>query len=150
PLVLCSDVSTSQDEGASRMVDRKLKHRSWEVTEGPARAPHRAMFRAMGMDDAAITRPFIGVASSWNEVTPCNFHLDQLADEVKEGVRSADGTPIEFGTIAVSDAIAMGHEGMKASLVSREIIADSVETVTIAERFDGLVGIAGCDKSLPG
>lgn len=132
------------------MADRKLKHRSWEVTEGPARAPHRAMFRAMGMDDGAISRPFIGVASSWNEVTPCNFHLDRLADEVKEGVRAANGTPIEFGTIAVSDAIAMGHEGMKASLVSREIIADSVETVTIAERFDGLVGIAGCDKSLPG
>jgi dihydroxy-acid dehydratase len=132
------------------MADRTLKHRSWEVTEGPARAPHRAMFRAMGMDDGAISRPFIGVASSWNEVTPCNFHLDRLADGVKEGVRAADGTPIEFGTIAVSDAIAMGHEGMKASLVSREIIADSVETVTIAERFDGLVGIAGCDKSLPG
>jgi len=108
------------------------------------------MFRAMGMDDEDISRPFIGVASSWNEVTPCNVHLNQLAAQVKQGVRDAGGAPIEFGTIAVSDAIAMGHEGMKASLVSREVIADSVETVTVAERFDGLVAIAGCDKSLPG
>ncbi len=128
----------------------KLKHRSHEVTEGPERAPHRAMFRAMGMDDEAIARPFIGVASSWNEVTPCNVHLNELASRVKVGVRESGGTPIEFGTIAVSDAISMGHEGMKASLVSREIIADSVEVVTIAQRFDGLVAIAGCDKSLPG
>ncbi len=130
--------------------EMKLKHRSHEVTEGPERAPHRAMFRAMGMDDEAIARPFIGVASSWNEVTPCNVHLNELALRVKQGVTESGGTPIEFGTIAVSDAISMGHEGMKASLVSREIIADSVEVVTIAERFDGLVAIAGCDKSLPG
>ena len=126
------------------------KHRSYEVTEGPERAPHRAMFRAMGMDDDAIARPFIGVASSWNEVTPCNVHLNDLAARVKTGVQESGGTPIEFGTIAVSDAISMGHEGMKASLVSREIIADSVEVVTVAERFDGLVAVAGCDKSLPG
>ncbi len=127
-----------------------LKHRSAEVTEGPERAPHRAMLRAMGLDDDALARPMIGVASSWNEVTPCNIHLDKLADKVKQGIREAGGTPIEFGTIAVSDAISMGHEGMKGSLVSREIIADSVEIVAFAERFDGLVAIAGCDKSLPG
>ena len=127
-----------------------LKHRSREVTEGPERAPHRAMFRAMGLDDDALARPMIGVASSWNEVTPCNIHLHTLADKVKEGIREAGGTPFEFGTIAVSDAISMGHEGMKGSLVSREVIADSVEIVAFAERFDGLVAIAGCDKSLPG
>ena len=127
-----------------------LKHRSREVTEGPERAPHRAMFRAMGLDDDALARPMIGVASSWNEVTPCNIHLHTLADKVKEGIRGAGGTPFEFGTIAVSDAISMGHEGMKGSLVSREVIADSVEIVAFAERFDGLVAIAGCDKSLPG
>jgi len=108
------------------------------------------MFRAMGLTDDDINKPMIGVASSWNEVTPCNIHLNQLAAGVKEGVRAASGTPIEFCTIAVSDAISMGHEGMKGSLVSREIIADSVELVTFAERFDGLVAIAGCDKSLPG
>jgi len=132
------------------MADRKLKHRSWAVTEGPERAPHRSMFRAMGLNDEDLSRPMIGVASSWNEVTPCNIHLNRLASSVKEGIREASGTPIEFCTIAVSDAISMGHEGMKASLVSREVIADSVELVTFAERFDGLVAIAGCDKSLPG
>ena len=132
------------------MSDRSLKHRSWAVSEGPESAPHRSMFRAMGMTDDDISRPMIGVASSWNEVTPCNIHLHELATAVKEGIRSALGTPIEFCTIAVSDAISMGHEGMKGSLVSREIIADSVELVTFAERFDGLVAIAGCDKSLPG
>jgi dihydroxy-acid dehydratase len=128
----------------------KLKIRSWEVTEGFTRAPHRAMFRAMGHTDETLARPHIGVASSWNEVTPCNFHLNRLAQKAKEGIRMAGGTPIEFGTIAVSDGIAMGHEGMKASLISREVIADSVEIVATAQRFDGLVTIAGCDKSLPG
>jgi dihydroxy-acid dehydratase len=128
----------------------KMKHRSSEVSVGPERAPHRAMFHAMGFTDEQIARPHIGVASSWNEITPCNFHLNHLAKKVKEGVTAAGGTPFEFGTIAVSDAIAMGHEGMKASLVSREVIADSVELMALAERFDGLVTIAGCDKSLPG
>ena len=94
--------------------DPNLKHRSYEVTEGPQRAPHRAMFRAMGLDDDALSRPMIGVASSWNEVTPCNIHLDKLAAKVKEGVLEAGGTPIEFGTIVVSYAISMGHEGMRA------------------------------------
>ncbi len=128
----------------------KFKHRSREVTEGIERAPHRAMLRAMGLSDEDLARPFIGVSSTWNEVTPCNYHLDRVAKKVKEGVKAAGGTPFEFGTIAVSDAIAMGHEGMKASLVSREVIADSIELMVIAERFDGLVTVAGCDKSLPG
>src|SRR5262249_8558485 len=109
-----------------------------------------AMFHAMGFTDEQIARPHVGVASSWNEITPCNFKLNDLAKKAKEGVTAAGGTPFEVGTIAVSDAIAMGHEGMKASLVSREVIADSVELMALAERFDGLVTIAGCDKSLPG
>ena len=129
---------------------RGLKLRSWEVTEGAERSPHRAMFHAMGLTDEQLARPHIGVASSWNEVTPCNMHLDRLAEYAKEGVSQAGGTPIEFGTIAVSDGIAMGHEGMKASLMTREVIADSVELVAFAQRMDGLVTIAGCDKSLPG
>jgi dihydroxy-acid dehydratase len=126
------------------------RSRSRQVTEGPERAPHRAMLRATGLSDEDLKKPQIGVASSWNEVTPCNLHLDADAKDVKEGVRAAGGTAIQFTTIAVSDAIAMGHEGMKASLVSREVIADSVELMVIAEAFDGLVAIAGCDKSLPG
>jgi len=123
--------------------------RSWEVTEGPQRAPARAMLRAVGFSEDDFGKPQIAVASSWNEVTPCNYHLGKLAALAKEGVRQGGAVPIEFGTIAVSDGIAMGHEGMKASLVSREVIADSVELVMHAERFDGLVGIAGCDKSEP-
>src|SRR5882757_2981345 len=108
------------------------------------------MLRAVGMDDDDWDKPQIGVASSWNEITPCNLSLDRLAKAVKEGVFSAGGYPLEFGTISVSDGISMGHEGMRASLVSREVIADSVETVMFAERFDGSVLLAGCDKSLPG
>lgn len=126
------------------------RHRSRDVTEGPQRAPARAMLRAVGFSEDDFNKPQVGVASSWNEVTPCNFHLNRLAAEAKKGARAAGGVPVEFTTIAVSDGIAMGHEGMRASLVSREIIADSVELVAHAERFDGLVTIAGCDKSLPG
>jgi dihydroxy-acid dehydratase len=127
-----------------------MKPRSRDVTEGFERAPARAMLRAVGMTDADWDKPQVGVASSWNEVTPCNMPLDRLAKRAKEGVREAGGFPIEFVTIAVSDGISMGHEGMRASLVSREVIADSVETVMHAERFDALVTFAGCDKSLPG
>ncbi|MHB1718374.1 MAG: dihydroxy-acid dehydratase domain-containing protein, partial [Acidimicrobiales bacterium] len=127
-----------------------MKPRSAEVTDGPARAPARAMLRAVGMTDADWGKAQIGVASSWNEVTPCNLPLDRLAKRAKEGVRAAGAFPFEFVTIAVSDGISMGHEGMRASLVSREVIADSVETMMHAERFDGLVTLAGCDKSLPG
>ncbi|MCI0633135.1 MAG: dihydroxy-acid dehydratase [Actinobacteria bacterium] len=124
--------------------------RSWQVTDGPARAPARAMLRAVGFSEEDFGKPQVGVASSWNEVTPCNYHLDKLAALAKEGVRQGDAVPIEFTTIAISDGIAMGHEGMKASLISRDVIADSVELVMHAERMDALVGIAGCDKSEPG
>src|SRR5918912_1339459 len=124
--------------------------RSTEVTAGRDRAPARSMLRAVGFTDADFERPQVAVASSWNEVTPCNVHLDKLADAAKAGVRLAGAVPLEFGTIAVSDGIAMGHEGMRASLVSREVIADSVELMVHAERLDGVVAIAGCDKSLPG
>ena len=127
-----------------------IKPRSWEVTDGPGRAPARAMLRAIGMTDDDWGKPQVAVASSWNEVTPCNLPLARLAKRAKEGVRAAGGFPIEFTTIAVSDGISMGHEGMRASLVSREVIADSVETVMHAERLDALVTFAGCDKSLPG
>src|SRR5215469_1995656 len=127
-----------------------MKIRSFEVTDGPTRAPARAMLRAVGMTDEDWDKPQIAVVSSWNEVTPCNLPLDRLAKQAKVGVRDAGGFPIEFVTIAVSDGISMGHEGMRASLVSREVIADSVETVMHAERFDAMVTFAGCDKSLPG
>ncbi len=127
-----------------------LKIRSHDVTSGPERAPARSMLRAVGMGDDDWDKPQVGVASSWNEVTPCNLSLARLAKGAKEGVRGAGGFPIEFNTIAVSDAISMGHEGMRASLVSREIIADSVEAVMHAERLDAFVSFAGCDKSLPG
>jgi dihydroxy-acid dehydratase len=132
------------------MAKRTVTRRSADVTEGIERAPARAMLRAVGFSDEDFSKPQIGVASSWNEVTPCNVHLDRLADAAKEGARAAGAVPVEFTTIAVSDGIAMGHEGMRASLVSRELIADSVELVAHAERFDALVTIAGCDKSLPG
>ena len=124
--------------------------RSGPLTTGPSRAPARAMLRAVGLSEDDLQRPQIAVASSWNEVTPCNVHLNGLAAAAKEGVRQAGAVPLEFGTIAVSDGISMGTEGMKASLVSREIIADSVELMMQAEQFDALVAIAGCDKSLPG
>src|SRR5487761_2701385 len=138
---------TNPSEAAERP---GLKPRSFEVTDGPTRAPARAMLRAVGMTDADWDKPQIGVASSWNEVTPCNMPLARLAPRAKDGVRAAGGFPLEFVTVAVSDGISMGHEGMRASLVSREVIADSVETVMHAERFDGMVTLAGCDKSLPG
>ena len=126
------------------------KPRSRDVTEGYERAPARAMLRAVGMTDEDWDKPQVGVASSWNEVTPCNLPLDRLAKQAKEGIREAGGFPLEFVTIAVSDGISMGHEGMRASLVSREVIADSIECVMHAERFDAMVTFAGCDKSLPG
>jgi len=142
-------VTTLQDPPTgSQTAD--IKPRSREVTDGITRAPARAMLRAVGMGDDDWEKPQIGVASSWNEITPCNLSLDRLAKRAKEGVHAAGGYPLEFGTISVSDGISMGHEGMRASLVSREVIADSVETVMFAERLDGSVLLAGCDKSLPG
>lgn len=127
-----------------------MKPRSYVVTDGMERAPQRGMLRAVGMGDEDWVKPQIGIASSWNEITPCNMSLDRLAKASKEGVFAAGGFPMQFGTISVSDGISMGHEGMHFSLVSREVIADSVETVVNAERFDGMVTFAGCDKSLPG
>lgn len=123
---------------------------SHEVTEGPDRAPHRAMFRAMGYDDADFSEPMVGVANPAADITPCNVHLDDVAAAAIEGVEQAEGMPVEFGTITISDAISMGTEGMKASLISREVIADSVELVAFGERMDALVTVAGCDKNLPG
>ncbi|MFT4010598.1 MAG: dihydroxy-acid dehydratase [Nocardioidaceae bacterium] len=127
-----------------------IKPRSREVTDGLEKAAARGMLRAVGMGDEDFAKPQIGVASSWNEITPCNLSLDRLAKAAKNGVHAAGGYPLEFGTISVSDGISMGHEGMHFSLVSREVIADSVETVMMAERLDGSVLLAGCDKSLPG
>ena len=127
-----------------------MKPRSRDVTDGLEKTAARGMLRAVGMGDDDWVKPQIGVASSWNEITPCNLSLDRLAKAVKNGVHAAGGYPLEFGTISVSDGIAMGHEGMHFSLVSREVIADSVETVMMAERLDGSVLLAGCDKSLPG
>src|SRR3981189_3726377 len=127
-----------------------MKPRSRAVTGGLEKAAARGMLRAVGMGDDDFAKSQIGVASSWNEITPCNLSLDRLAQAVKVGVHAAGGYPLEFGTISVSDGISMGHEGMHFSLVSREVIADSVETVMQAERFDGSVLLAGCDKSLPG
>ena len=135
---------------AGRPLKQLDRPRSSVVTEGNQRAPQRAFFRAMGLTDEQIHRPWVGVASTWNEATPCNITLDRQAKAAKRGVERAGGTPREFVTIAVSDGIAMGHEGMKASLVSREVIADSIELMVMAHGYDALVGLAGCDKSLPG
>ena len=127
-----------------------MKISSRNVVEGTSRAPHRAMYKAMGLTDDDLSKPFIGVCHTGNEATPCNIHLGGLAQKAKEGIADSGATPREFSTIAVSDGIAMGHEGMKSSLVSREIIADSIELMMRAHQYDALVGIAGCDKSLPG
>ncbi len=144
--------SDPQEKLNFHRADRRApgKWRSWETTEGAIRAPHRSMMKAMGLSDKDIEAPFVGVASTHNEVTPCNAGIASLVEEVKRGVFAAGGTPFMFGTITVSDAISMGTEGMRGSLVSREVIADSIETVCFAERYDGLVAVGGCDKSLPG
>ena len=126
------------------------KHRSRAITDGPDRAPARSMFKAIGLTDEDLAKPLIGVANTWIEVMPCNFHLRRLSERVKEGIRAAGGTPIEFNTIAVSDGISMGTEGMKASLVSREVIADSIELVTRGHLLDAVVALSGCDKTIPG
>ena len=128
----------------------KMEISSRNVVEGTARAPHRAMYKAMGLSDDDLAKPFVGVCHTGNEATPCNIHLPELAQKAKDGVKDGGATPREFSTIAVSDGIAMGHEGMKSSLISREVIADSIELMVRAHQYDALVGIAGCDKSLPG
>ena len=128
----------------------RMKHRSKDVTQGAERAPARAMLRAMGLTDDDLDKPFVAIANLASDVTPCNVHLSRFAAAAKAGIQDADGTPFEFGTITISDGISMGTEGMKASLVSREVIADSIEVVTFGERMDGLITIAGCDKNMPG
>jgi dihydroxy-acid dehydratase len=144
-------VTTTTDQPSNSTSNKHdIKPRSRDVTDGLEKAAARGMLRAVGMDDDDFAKPQIGVASSWNEITPCNLSLDRLAKAAKDGVHAAGGYPLEFGTISVSDGIAMGHEGMHFSLVSREVIADSVEVVMQAERLDGSVLLAGCDKSLPG
>lgn len=126
------------------------KHKSHDLTEGPGRAPARAMLKAVGFTDDDLARPLIGVANTWIEVMPCNYHLRRLAEKVKAGIRAAGGTPIEYNTIAISDGISMGTEGMKASLISREVIADSIELVARGHLFDAVVALSGCDKTIPG
>ncbi|HZW56246.1 MAG TPA: dihydroxy-acid dehydratase [Nitrososphaerales archaeon] len=140
----------TQEKVVVKQEDKSTNLASAQVLQGPKNAPHRSYYKAMGLGDADLLKPLVGIANTWNEATPCNVHLDQLADKASEGVVAAGGTPRQFVTIAVSDGIAMGTEGMKASLVSREVIADSVELMIRAHQYDGFVGIAGCDKSLPG
>jgi dihydroxy-acid dehydratase len=127
-----------------------LKRHSKTLTEGPDRAPARAMLRAVGLVDEDFNKPLIAVANTWSEVTPCNYHLRDLAASVKQGIREAGGTPIEFNTIVVSDGISMGTEGMKASLISREVVADSIELAVRGHLFDGVIALSGCDKTIPG
>ena len=138
------------DPVATMSKPAKTKHRSAEITHDPQRAPARAMLMAMGITQEDMEKPFVAIASLASDVTPCNVHLDRFAQAAKEGVRSGEGVPFKFGTITVSDGISMGTEGMKTSLVSREVIADSIELVTFGERMDGLITIAGCDKNMPG
>ncbi len=126
------------------------ERRSAAITDGPSRAPARAMLKAVGFTDADLTRPIIGVANTWTEIGPCNYHLRDLAAQVKAGVRAAGGTPMEFNTVSISDGITMGSEGMKTSLVSREVVADSIELVARGNLFDGIVILVGCDKTIPG
>ncbi len=132
------------------MSDRDLRSRSRVILDGPDRAQARAYLRGIGYDDDALNRPMVAIANTWTETMPCNFHLRRLAEKVKEGVREAGGTPMEFNTIAISDGITMGTEGMRASLVSRELIADSIELVTRGHMFDAVIALSGCDKTIPG
>ena len=145
------ETARGREGDADRFAGEKEEDlRSRDVTEGAARAPHRSMFRAMGFDDEDLSSPLVGVPNPAADITPCNVHLDDVADAAIDGIDAAGGMPIEFGTITISDAISMGTEGMKASLISREVIADSVELVSFGERMDALVTVAGCDKNLPG
>src|SRR5689334_14509645 len=129
---------------------KESKLKSHDLLVGPERAPARAMLKAVGFTDADLSRPLVGVANTWIEVMPCNYHLRRLSEKVKAGIRAAGGTPIEYNTIAVSDGISMGTEGMKASLISREVIADSIELVARGHLFDAVVALSGCDKTIPG
>ncbi len=140
----------SKTNGSTNATRKALNSRSKMITEGTERAPNRSMLRAVGLTDEDFNKPLIGVASTWSEITPCNSHINRLAEKVREGVRVGGGVPQIFGTITVSDGISMGTEGMKFSLPSREVIADSIELVSSAQRFDGVVAIGGCDKNMPG
>ena len=126
------------------------KRHSGGITDGPNRAPARAMLKSIGFTDEDLRKPIVGVANTWIEIGPCNYHLRELAAAVKEGIREAGGTPMEFNTVSISDGITMGSEGMKASLVSREVIADSIELVARGNLFDGVIALSGCDKTIPG
>ncbi len=141
---------TNESQNGTHVAHPAYNSRSKMITEGDVRAPNRSMLRAVGLTDEDFDKPLIGVASTWSEITPCNSHINRLADKVKEGVRVGGGVPQIFGTITVSDGISMGTEGMKFSLPSREVIADSIELVANAQRFDGVVAIGGCDKNMPG
>ena len=127
-----------------------LKHQSHTITDGPSRAGARAMLKAIGFTEEDLAKPIVGIANTWIETMPCNYHLRGLAEKVKEGVRAAGGTPMELNTIAISDGVTMGTEGMKASLVSREVMADSIELVGRGHMFDAMVALVGCDKTIPG
>src|SRR3989440_6146221 len=127
----------------------KKRKRSSVITEGPSRAPARAMLRAIGFTREDLEKPIIGVANTWTEIGPCNFHLRQLAESIKQGIREVGGTPMEFNTVSISDGITMGSPGMRASLVSREVITDSIELVARGNLFDALVVLVGCDKTIP-
>src|ERR1041384_8166952 len=142
--------STTMPDDARKPTWDKSKLPSRHTPSGPERAPHRAFLYAMGVTEEQLTQPIVGVATTWNEAAPCNISLSRQAQSAKRGVAAAGGTPREFTTITVTDGIAMGHEGMKSSLVSREVIADSVELTMRGHSYDALVGFAGCDKSLPG
>ena len=126
------------------------RSRSAAITEGPHRAGARAMLKAVGFDDEALRKPIVGVANTWIEIGPCNYHLRELAAEVKAGIREAGGTPMEFNTVSISDGITMGSPGMRASLISREVIADSIELVSRGNCFDAVIALCGCDKTIPG
>ncbi len=126
------------------------RRHSKAITEGPSRAPARAMLKAVGFTDEDLKKPIIGIANTWTEIGPCNFHLRELAEQVKAGIRAAGGTPMEFNTVSISDGITMGTEGMKTSLISREVIADSIELVARGNHLDGLVCLSSCDKTNPG
>src|ERR1700693_4399808 len=130
-------------------MDSRLREHSRIIVDGPSRAPARAYFYALGFTDEHLPKPLVGVANTWIEAMPCNSHLRKLAEKVKEGIRAAGGTPLEFNTIAISDGETMGTEGMKASLVSREVIADSIELVGLGYMFDAMIALAGCDKTIP-
>ena len=142
--------TTAPTHQMETIMSTKLKHRSHIITDGPDRAGARAMLKAIGFTDEDLAKPIVGIANTWIETMPCNFHLRALAEKVKAGVRAAGGTPMELNTIAISDGVTMGTEGMKASLVSREVVADSIELVGRGHMFDAMVALVGCDKTIPG